>query len=114
MRRLTSALTYSNVVATAALFLALSGGVAYAATSLGKNAVKSHNIAANAVKARNLSKNSVKRRSIVPHAVGNKNLAGNAVTGSKIAAENDHRHEYQEGWRHPRQTLPLARSRAYR
>ena len=61
MKQLRSALTYSNVVATVALFLAISGGVVYAASSLGRNSVKSKNIAAHAVKTRNLAKNAVKK-----------------------------------------------------
>lgn len=69
--------SYANVVATIALFLAVSGGVVYAASTLGKNAVKSKNIAANAVKSRNLAKNAVKAKS----------LAANAVTGAKIKKE---------------------------
>ena len=59
--------TYANVAATLALFLALSGGVVYAAGGLGKNAVKTKNIAPKAVKA--------------------KNIAANAVTGGKIKKE---------------------------
>jgi hypothetical protein len=60
-------LTYANVTATLALFLALSGGVVYAAGGLGKNAVKTKNIA--------------------PKAVKSKNIAANAVTGGKIKKE---------------------------
>lgn len=44
-------LTYANVVATIALFLALGGG-AYAAVTLPKNSVKAKQIAKNAVGAR--------------------------------------------------------------
>ena len=77
MQKIRRSLSYSNVVATAALFLALSGGVAFAATTLGKNSVKSGNIAANAVRSRNLDRNAVK----------SKNLAANAVTGTKIKKE---------------------------
>jgi hypothetical protein len=76
MQGIRTRLTYANVIATLALFLALSGGVVYAAGTLGKNAVKSKNIAANAVKSRNLAKNAVK----------NKNLAKDAVTSAKVKA----------------------------
>ena len=48
MKKLVDHLTYSRVVSTLALFLALGGG-AYA-ISLGKDDVKSRNIAKNAVK----------------------------------------------------------------
>ena len=64
MKELRRTFSYANVVATVALFLAVSGGVVYAASTLGKNTVKSKNIAANAVKARNLAKNAVKQKSI--------------------------------------------------
>jgi hypothetical protein len=77
MKQLRSALTYSNVVATVALFLAISGGVVYAASTLGRNAVKSKNIASHAVKNRNLAKNAVKKG----------NLAANAVTTAKVKKE---------------------------
>lgn len=52
-------LTYANVVATLALVLALGGGTVYAAVKLGKNEVKSKNIAKGAVKGSDLSKNAV-------------------------------------------------------
>lgn len=48
MRRFADRLTYSNVVATIALCLAL-GGTSYAAVTLGKYAVRARNIAPNAV-----------------------------------------------------------------
>jgi hypothetical protein len=60
MSNLRSKLTYSNVVATLALVLALGGGTVYAAIKLGKNDVKSKNIAKGAVKTSDLAKNSVK------------------------------------------------------
>jgi hypothetical protein len=48
-------LTYANVVATLALILALGGGTVYAAIQLGKNDVRSKNIAPGAVQADDLS-----------------------------------------------------------
>ena len=53
-----SRLTYANVVATFALFLAL-GGSSYAAISLSKNSVKSKHIAKGAVKRSDIGKNAV-------------------------------------------------------
>jgi hypothetical protein len=52
-------LTYANVAATIALFLAVGGGTVYAAFSLGKNDVHSKNLAPRAVKASDLAKNAV-------------------------------------------------------
>ncbi len=69
MNRIRSKLTYANVVATLALFLALTGGAVYAA-----NKIHSRNIAKNAVKSRNIAKNGVKAR----------NLAAGSVSSSKI------------------------------
>lgn len=48
MQRVVRRLSYANVVATLALFVAL-GGSSYAAVKLGRNAVKSRNIAPNAI-----------------------------------------------------------------
>ena len=79
-------LTYANVVASLALFLAISGGVVYAAGSLGKNAVKSKNIAANAVKARNIAKNAVKAKNIAKNAVTSAKIMNEAVTAEKLKA----------------------------
>jgi hypothetical protein len=76
--------SYANVVATIALFLAVSGGVVYAASTLGKNAVKSKNIAANAVKARNLAKNAVKSKSISANAVTAAKIKKESITGGKV------------------------------
>lgn len=85
MTRLRGSLTYANVIATLALFLALSGGAVYAASNLGKNSVKSKNLAANAVKSRNLAKNAVKTKSIAANAVTNAKIKQGAVTGGKVA-----------------------------
>jgi hypothetical protein len=52
-------LSYANVAATIALVLAIGGGTVYAATHLGKNSVKSKNIAKGAVKGSDLAKNAV-------------------------------------------------------
>jgi hypothetical protein len=86
MKQLRSAFTYSNVVATVALFLAISGGVVYAATSLGRNSVKSKNIAAHAVKNRNLAKNAVKSGNLTANAVTTAKVKKEAITGAKVKA----------------------------
>jgi hypothetical protein len=83
--KLRGTFSYANVVATLALFLALSGGAVYAASNLGKNSVKSKNLAANAVKARNLAKNAVKSKSLAANAVTNAKIRKGAVTSGKVA-----------------------------
>jgi hypothetical protein len=84
MKELRRTFTYANVVATLALFLAVSGGAVYAASTLGKNSVKSKNIAAKAVKSRNLAKNAVKTNSIAPNAVTEAKIKKEAVSGAKV------------------------------
>lgn len=64
-------LTYANVVATLALFLALSGGVVWAAGKVG---------------AKNLRANAVTAGKIKRNAVTNAKIRGNAVTAAKIKA----------------------------
>ena len=85
MRVLLRKLTYANVVATLALFLALGGGAVWAAAELGKNAVKSKNIARNAVKSGDIASNAVKTRNIAKNAVKSSKIAANAVTERKLA-----------------------------
>lgn len=84
-------LTYANVVATLALFLALSGGVVWAAhkitsKQIGKGAVKTRNIAKSAVKAKNLAKKSVTSAKLAKGAVKTSKLADGAVNFAKLAA----------------------------
>ncbi|HEY0390841.1 MAG TPA: hypothetical protein VGC63_03945 [Solirubrobacterales bacterium] len=67
-------LTYSNVVSTLCLFLLLSGGVAFAASQLGKNTVG----------ARQLKRNAVTSPKIKDAAVTSAKLRDGAVTGEKI------------------------------
>jgi hypothetical protein len=86
MKQIGKAFSYSNVVATIALFLALGGGVVYAASNLGRNAVKNKNIAANAVKARNLAKNAVTTGKIKNEAVTSKKVKKGSLMRSDLAA----------------------------
>lgn len=97
MRMLLRKLTYANVVATLALFLALSGGVVFAASQLGKNVVRSNNIAANAVKTPDIAKNAVKSTKIAASAVKEKNLAKNSVSGGKVKKETLTRTQLKAG-----------------
>jgi len=77
--RVRSRLTYSNVIATLALFIAL-GGSAFAvkkirSKDIARNAVKSRQIAPKAVKARQIAPNAVKASEIAAEAVGSGELA---------------------------------------
>jgi hypothetical protein len=87
MRALLRKLTYANVVATLALFLAVSGGAVWAASQLGKNVVKSNNIARNAVKSQDIASNAVKTRNLAKNAVKSAKIAASAVTNADLAKE---------------------------
>ncbi len=94
MRGFRSGISYTNVVATLALFLALSGSAVYAANKitsrqLGKGAVKNKNLAKNAVKKKNLAKNSVTSPKLAKSAVKNANVADGAINFAKLAAGTD-------------------------
>ena len=85
MRGIRRRLTYSNVMSTLAVVLVLGGGTAFAAYELGKNSVKSRNIAPGAVHASDIARKAVKRLKIAPAAVDGSRLAGAAVGTAKIA-----------------------------
>jgi hypothetical protein len=72
-RRITRSLSYGNVTATLALFIAL-GGSSYAATQLGKSSVKSQNLANGAVRSSKISNG----------AITSSKLASGAVSASKV------------------------------
>jgi hypothetical protein len=69
-------LSYANVAATIALFLAIGGGTVYAAAQLGKNDVRSRNLAPGAVKTSDIGKN----------AVTSAKIRNGTVRGADIAA----------------------------
>lgn len=87
-------LSYANVMATVAAFLALGGG-AYAALSLPANSVTSREIARNAVKAKQIKKRAVRKKELKRDAVRTRkikdgrvltvDLADAAVNGAKLA-----------------------------
>ncbi len=74
-------LTYANIVSTLALFLALGGSAAFAASK-----IHSGDIAHNAVKSINLAPGSVRTSEIVKRAVTSGKLALGAVRSNQIAA----------------------------
>jgi len=74
-------LTYANVVATLALVLVLTGGTVYAAVKLGKNDVKSRNIAPRAVKGSDLADNAVTSPKIKDGTIIGDDLAANVLQG---------------------------------
>jgi hypothetical protein len=66
MQRLKSKMTYANVIATIALFLALGGGAYAAKVKLGKNAVKTKSIKNLAVTEAKLGNNAVTEKKVKP------------------------------------------------
>ncbi len=74
-------LTYANVTATLALFLALGGTTVWAARK-----IHSRQIARGAVKTRNIAKRAVTGPKVAPNAVDSSKLAAGAVDSSEIAA----------------------------
>jgi hypothetical protein len=74
-------LSYANVAATVALFLAIGGGTVYAAFNLGKNDVHSKNIAPKAVKTSDLAKNAVTSPKIKDGSVEPADLAAGVMAG---------------------------------
>ena len=77
-------ITYANVVATLALFIAL-GGVGYAALKLPKNSVHSKQIAKGAVKTSDIGKGAVTQAKLGAGAVGAGQLSDGAVGNGKLA-----------------------------
>jgi hypothetical protein len=65
VRQLRDTLTYANVTATVALFIAL-GGSSYAAIELSKNSVRSKQIASGQVKRSDIGKNAVNTKKVKP------------------------------------------------
>jgi hypothetical protein len=79
MRCARTALSYSNVVATLALFIAL-GGSSYAAVKLSRNSVGSSQIRSKAVGPSELRSNAVSSRSIRDRAIQPQDLSSGAVS----------------------------------
>ena len=85
MKKIRARLTFANVVACMALFIAL-GGVGYAATKLPKNSVGSKQLKNGAVTGAKLKAKAVTAAKLGAGAVGTAALANGAVTGAKVDA----------------------------
>lgn len=83
-RVLRRALTFSNVIALLALFVAL-GGTSYAAVKLAKNSVTSKHIKNGQVKTADIRNGSIRAPKLGANAVTATKLADDAVTSSKLA-----------------------------
>jgi hypothetical protein len=87
MQKIRARLTFANVVACMALFVAL-GGVGYAATKLPKNSVGSKQLKNGAVTSAKLKAKAVTAAKLGAGAVGTAALANGAVTGAKVDASS--------------------------
>ena len=87
VRRLRAGITYANVMATIAVFLALGGG-AYAAFSLPKNSVRSKNIVNGQVKTADLGAGAIGLNQLgtAHHARGSSNVAAPGGNIAKVTA----------------------------
>jgi hypothetical protein len=83
MRSLHRKLSYSNVVATAALFLAL-GGISYAAVELPRSSVGTRQLKNEAVSTAKTKDGAITRAKVADGAVVNSKIADGAVTGTKV------------------------------
>jgi hypothetical protein len=64
MSRIRSRLTYANVVATLALFLALTGGAVWAANKINGKQIKKNSIPGNRIKKKSVTNNQIKKKTI--------------------------------------------------
>jgi hypothetical protein len=84
IRRIRARLSYANVMATVAVFVAMAGG-AYAVIKLPKNSVKTKQIKNEAVTAKKLKDGAVREGKLAEGSVVSAKIAEGAVGASKIA-----------------------------
>jgi hypothetical protein len=84
LRTLTEHLSYANVVATLALFVAL-GGVSWAAITLPRNSVGAEQLKRNAVTAKKIKRGAVTAEKIKPGAVGARQLKRGTITRRQLS-----------------------------
>ena len=79
-------LTYANVTSTLALFIALTGATAFAATKIPDNSVGEFQLRSGAITAKKIRKNAVTAPKIKAEAVKQGKLANGSVTAAKLTA----------------------------
>jgi hypothetical protein len=85
VKQIRKRLTYANVISTIALFIAIGGASAFAASQLAKNSVGTKQLKSNAVTAAKIKKEAVTEAKIKNGAVSSAKLGANAVTTASIA-----------------------------
>lgn len=76
IRRLHPHLTFANICSALALFIALTGGVAWAATELTKNSVRAKHIAPKQVRAKHIASGQIKPRHLAKELRGGRGSQG--------------------------------------
>jgi hypothetical protein len=84
MNKLRGRLTYANIMATIAVFIAL-GGASYAAFQLPKNSVGAQQIKRNGVKAPEIAENAARKSEIGNNSVGTEEVANGTLLGEDFA-----------------------------
>lgn len=84
MHQIRNRVTYANVMATIAVFLALGGATAVAASKLGKNTVGTKQLKKNSVTTAKLKKNAVTEKKVRNGAITTAKIKDGAVTGAKV------------------------------
>lgn len=83
LRSLGQRLTYANVVATIALFIAL-GGTGYAVTTIGSKQIRNNSIRSVDVRDNKLTSRDIRRRSLSGTDFGANRIGGNAIKESTL------------------------------
>jgi hypothetical protein len=89
--------TYANVVSTLALVVALSGGIAYAATTLPDNSVGQFQLRTGAVTAQKIRKNAVTAPKIKAEAIKQGKIANGSITAAKMTGGSVSNGSLQDG-----------------
>ncbi len=90
-------LTYANVTSTLALFIALTGATAFAATKIPDNSVGEFQLRSGAITAKKIRKNAVTAPKIKAEAVKQGKLANGSVTAAKLTQGSVASSSLQEG-----------------
>ena len=90
-------LSYANVTSTLALFIALTGATAYAATKLPDNSVGEFQLRSGAITAKKIRKNAVTTPKLKAGAVKQGKLANESVTAAKLTLGSVASSSLQEG-----------------
>jgi hypothetical protein len=90
-------LTYANVTSTLALLIALSGGVAYAATKLPDKSVGEFQLRPGAVTAEKIRKSAVTAPKIKAEAIKQGKIANGSITAAKLTQGSVANSSIQEG-----------------